>query len=207
MRTLFDNDGKLMGFLNGFTDTFYLSVLWILCSIPIITIGASTTAYYSVMLKLVSGEESYIGRSFFKAFKDNFKVSTIVWIIMGIIGGIISFSVYIVYIAGKMGSDLFYMMPFYLVTFLVYMMTFNFAFPYIAKFIDSVGRTLYISLIFSARYAGYSIMVIVIDAAVIYLSFRLPLLIILFPVISGFCHGKVYRHIFDKIVSEKTEKE
>lgn len=205
MRTLFDNDGKLMRFLNMFTDILYLSILWIVCSIPIITVGASTAAYYSVMMKLVSGEESYIGRGFFKAFKENFKVATIVWIIMGLIGAFVAFSIYIVYVAGAMGSNLFYMLPFYFITLLIYLMTYNFVFPYIAKFYDTAGRCLYISLIYSTRYIGYSIMLIVVDGAVIFFAFQLPLLFILYPIISGFCHGKVYRHIFDKVIEGMTE--
>ena len=62
-------------------DFVILNLLWLLCSLPIITIGASTTALYSVMLKLVKNEEGYVVRGFLKAFRENFKQSTLIWLI------------------------------------------------------------------------------------------------------------------------------
>ena len=67
MGHILDYDGKFINFLNKATDTLIATLLWLVCSIPIITIGASTTAFYSVMLKLVKDEESYITKSFFKS--------------------------------------------------------------------------------------------------------------------------------------------
>ena len=60
-------------------DLLLLNILWIICSIPVITIGASTTALYSVTLKMVVSEEGYIVRDFRKAFVENFKQSTVIW--------------------------------------------------------------------------------------------------------------------------------
>ena len=53
MGHILDYDGKFINFSNKATDTLIATLLCLVCSIPIITIGASTTAYYSVMLKLV----------------------------------------------------------------------------------------------------------------------------------------------------------
>lgn len=67
----------------------FLNLLWIVCSIPIITIGASTTAMYSVMLKLVKNEEGYIVKGFLKAFKENFRQSTLMWLLYLVFGIVI----------------------------------------------------------------------------------------------------------------------
>lgn len=190
MKNIFDSEGKLMTFLDGFADVMVLAILWVICSLPIITVGASTTAFYSVMMKLVVGEESYVVRSFFKAFKENFKISTIVWLIMGTIGGLVCTSLYIVFNSSKVGSKLFYALPFYLLVLIIYTMTINFVFPYIAKFYDTVKRTLMISLIFSTRHFLQSILLIIIDVAIFIFAFKIPALFILFPLISGFFHAK-----------------
>jgi len=55
-----------------------LNILWFVCSLPIITIGPSTNALFSVMLKIASGESVSVLKVFFKAFKTNFKQSLIV---------------------------------------------------------------------------------------------------------------------------------
>ena len=63
-------------------DLLLLNFLCILCCIPIVTAGASITALYYVTLKMARDEESYIVRSFFRSFKQNFKQATIINIIM-----------------------------------------------------------------------------------------------------------------------------
>ena len=79
-------DNVIVRALNKICDMVCLNVLWLICCIPIITIGASTTALYTIMLKMVKNEEGYIFRGFFKAFKSNFKQSTIIWIILLLLG-------------------------------------------------------------------------------------------------------------------------
>mgnify|MGYP001030740935 CR=1 FL=1 len=81
---LFDN--PIMHAIGRIADFIILNILWVICSIPIITIGASTTALYTVMLKIVKNEEGYIARGFFKAFKENFRQSTAIWLVFLLLG-------------------------------------------------------------------------------------------------------------------------
>ena len=60
----------------------YLNLLWFICSLPIVTIGASTTALYYASLKLVREEDSSLTRQFFRSFRENFKQATVLWLIM-----------------------------------------------------------------------------------------------------------------------------
>lgn len=82
MRSLFDADGFLMKVLSKIADTVWLNILFLICSIPIFTIGASTTALYYVTFKTIKDEEGYITKDFFRSFKSNFKQSTIVWLVL-----------------------------------------------------------------------------------------------------------------------------
>ena len=125
---------------------------------------------------------------------------------MGTIGGLVCTSLYIVFNSSKVESKLFYALPFYLLVLIIYTMTINFVFPYIAKFYDTVKRTLMISLIFSTRHFLQSILLIIIDAAIFIFAFKIPALFILFPLISGFCHAKVYQKIFAKIIDARDEE-
>ena len=59
-----------------------LNVLWLVCCLPIVTIGASTTALYYTSFKIAKDEGSYITTMFFRSFKQNFKQATIIWLIM-----------------------------------------------------------------------------------------------------------------------------
>ena len=59
-----------------------LNILWLVCSLPIFTIGASTTALYYTSFKIAKTEGSYITTMFFRSFKQNFKQATVIWLIM-----------------------------------------------------------------------------------------------------------------------------
>ena len=67
-------------FVNRALDVLLLNLLWIVFSLPVITIGASTCAAFYVTMKMVDEEEGYVARMFVKAFKENFKQGTIMWL-------------------------------------------------------------------------------------------------------------------------------
>lgn len=63
-----------------------LNILWLICCLPIVTIGASTTALYYTSFKIAKDEGSFITTMFFRSFKQNFKQATIIWMIMLVTG-------------------------------------------------------------------------------------------------------------------------
>lgn len=65
--------GSLKRFLTDLFDLMALEILWIVCSVPVITVGPATSALYSVMLKVVREEPAATFTEFFKAFKENFR--------------------------------------------------------------------------------------------------------------------------------------
>ena len=78
---LFNINSSFFKFINKLLDVLLLNLLWILCSLPVVTIGAATCAAFSVTLKMVDDEEGYIGKAFFKEFKKKFKQGTLMWMI------------------------------------------------------------------------------------------------------------------------------
>lgn len=66
-----------MNLFSRIVDLLLLNFLFVLTSLPVLTMGASLTALFSVTLKLVKNEESYVSRDYFRAFKKNFRQATI----------------------------------------------------------------------------------------------------------------------------------
>ncbi|MCD8022732.1 MAG: YesL family protein [Lachnospiraceae bacterium] len=81
MSTLFNMDNPFWRSLGRLADLMILNLIFIVCCIPIFTIGASLTALSYVTLKLHDGDEGYITRNFFKSFRQNFKQATLMWLI------------------------------------------------------------------------------------------------------------------------------
>ena len=76
----------------------YLNLLWFICSIPIVTLGAATTALYYTTLKIARDEEeTSLTRMFFRSFRENFRQSTVLWLILLAVGVFLAGDGYILY--------------------------------------------------------------------------------------------------------------
>lgn len=93
---MFGIDSKLYEIVSGIADLIILNVLFVICSLPIVTIGASTTALLGVTKKMADNKEGYIIKTYFKIFRENFKQSTIMWLILLILTIIPTIDLYIV---------------------------------------------------------------------------------------------------------------
>ena len=82
MRRLLDIDNPVIRFFIKIFDCMVLSVLWLVFSLPVITMGAASTALYSAVYHHIVKDESYLWKSFWGAFRDNFKRSTLAWLPM-----------------------------------------------------------------------------------------------------------------------------
>jgi uncharacterized membrane protein YesL len=85
MNNFFNMDNKFFTVLSKACDILFLSVVWALLCIPVITIGPATTAMYYVIVKVIRRERGYLFREFFKAFKSNFKYGAISGVILTVI--------------------------------------------------------------------------------------------------------------------------
>ena len=93
----FSYESKFSQLLLRLCYACYLNLLWFICSLPIFTIGASTTALYYTSLKIIRGEESYVGPTFFRAFRENFRQATQIWLILLGVGLFLGADGYILY--------------------------------------------------------------------------------------------------------------
>lgn len=81
MKNLFDPNGVLFQFLSRVGDMILLNFWFLVCCLPIVTIGASQAALYKVIMDMHYDQEGGMFKGFFKAFKENFKQATVVWIV------------------------------------------------------------------------------------------------------------------------------
>ena len=79
---IFSYESKISQALIKLCYSCWLNILWVVCSIPIFTMGAATTALYDVSLKIVRDEETSLTRQFFKSFRSNFRQATVLWMIL-----------------------------------------------------------------------------------------------------------------------------
>lgn len=105
MARFFSQEGFLWRSLNLVTDIFALSVLWLLCSLPLITLGAATTALYDCVVRCIRYKQEGVYSRFFRTFRAELKISlptTLLW--AGLIALLLLLVRYLRYLGGFYGT-------------------------------------------------------------------------------------------------------
>lgn len=209
----FNYDNPVWRFIGKFFDVMILNLLWIACSLPIVTMGASTTAVYYVTLKLVRDEEGSTIKSFFKSFRENFKQATIIWLILLVVGAVIGFDLYFFLVVQTTASTFRnVMLSVFIAVAVIYLGITLFVFPLQCRFYNPVRRTLFNALFMSVRHFLHTLGMLVMDAAVpMFALFVVPLLqpfllLFGFPLLAFF-NSYIFVRIFDKYMPPKEEEE
>ena len=82
MSNFFNLDNPFFQTMSKVFDLILVSVLWVFCCFPVITIGPATAALYYVVAKVVRRERGYVYKEFFRAFKENFITGTVYTIVL-----------------------------------------------------------------------------------------------------------------------------
>ena len=200
MGRLFDLDSPLMRFLNLVGDLLILNFLVLICCIPIITIGASCTGMYYVLLKIVRGEEGYLVKGFFKSFKQNFKQATILWLIM-----LLVILVYIGDFCIFRYSGLTFPKVLVVVILsiaLVLMMVVVYVFPVLSRFDNTIRNTLKNAFCMAVLNLPKTLLLILLQAVpivVLYFSSYATIFVIMFGIsLPAYCSAHLLSGIFKK---------
>ena len=80
MRWKLNLDSPLMRGVDIASELVFLNILWILTSLPVVTIGASTAAMYRVVLDMHLQTDGSNAKRYFRAWKENWKQATMLWL-------------------------------------------------------------------------------------------------------------------------------
>ena len=181
----------------------YLNLLWLICCIPIVTIGASTTALYYTSLKIVRGEDHALGHMFFRSFRENFRQSTVLWLILLATGLFLAGDGYLAYRlrAASTGAPAVLwtlILALIIGAAVVYVIVLLFVFPLVASVSNTNWAMLKNSFFIGARYLFCTILVFVVHFAMFFavVSIFTPLFLLgegLCALISSYLMSNVLR--------------
>lgn len=213
MGRLFDLDSPVIIFLERMLDLAILSVLWLICCIPIVTIASSTSALYYVTLKMVKDEDSGIIKSFFHAFKDNF-IQGIPQTVIFLLGGA---ALYLNYrIISPICGD---WLPFFRFLFAVlagyYLCTMFYTFPLQAQFANTVLNTLRDAFALAIQNPINSLIILLINLIpfgvfMLALNFFvqvLPFWFLLAPGVIAYLCSRRFSKLFAPIIEDKQKSQ
>lgn len=205
MSRFFDLDNAFYRFMTKVCNVCILSLLWLVCSLPVFTIGASTAAVNAVMLRMVKDEEGYLFRSFFKALVQNYKQATIIWLLF--LAGFIVIGCDVIFFTrvgiwpGILGAGLFFSVL------LLLILTLIVVFHHLAWYAQPLKITIVNSVRMALGYLPYSISLLVLMAVMgygIYVSVPLMIIFFFFGMgIFSYISAYLWRRVFDKLENEK----
>ena len=208
MSRFFNPDNPVMEFIAKIFDLVILNLIFIFSCVPIITIGASTSALSYVTLKMVRGEDPYIWRNFWKSFRQNFKQGTLVWIFSILIFIFLGMDFYII---NSQNTSLFAVVRILLwIVCAAALSVFLYVFPVISHFACTTKQALKNALLMTFGHLPYTLMMLALAGLLLFLCSSSSKLFAMIVVLSGICGFSVvsfvYSIMFDRIF-QKYESE
>lgn len=207
---LFDPDSPIMSFLARVADLVILNVLWLLCCLPVVTAGASTTAMYHVARHLQEESTSSVTRDFFRSFKSDFRQATPVYLLLLIPTAAVVMNAWIL---SAQSSDVVpvYVRAIWMVSALMLTFVVSFVYPVMAYFDDTVWKTLRTAAVLAVAKLPRTVLISAINLLPIIMLFvSLPFFLrssIFWLLIGGsltaYLNMLILRPVFKKIIDER----
>lgn len=181
MRGFLRYDSFLNQTLRHLADCFCLSLLWALCCIPVITAGAATAALYYTVNKAVRKDCGGIWLSFWHSFRLNFKQSTLIWLLLLLMLGLLLGSCRVVlslYVAEKVPL---FAPVLLLVAGICVLLWAVYLFPHIATFECGTLQLIKNCQLLAAKHFGRSLLLLAVLAAEILALIFIPLGLLFVP--------------------------
>lgn len=194
MSEIFTTDNMVIRILNRIGDILILHFLWLLCSLPIVTIGASTTALYYTAMKAVKYEDGYVARRFFKSFKENFKQSTIIWLIMLFAGFLCGW-----YLSYSIETHKSVLTMFSTILTCVYVFILIYVFPLQSKFDNKITVTIRNAFLLSVKNFPWTLLMIVALGLIGLFSYFYTIVLFIVVICGAGVYGYLTAFIFNRV--------
>ncbi len=196
--SIFNYENGFMQTLGRICDCICLDLMWFVCCIPIITIGASSSAYYYAYNKVIRQRRSYVFKEFFHGFKINFKQGTLNWLmVLGLyLFLLLDCRILTLFSKEIKGSNVLLVIIIALIVFLTMWMLY--LFPYMARFENTgkmIRKNCAIIMVANAPWTFLLLLIFVVTVAGVLL---LPMLGIFIPIFYVALSNLILERIFRK---------
>lgn len=166
--------------LSALIDLLFAGILWLVCSLPIITLGAASTALYYAVVKCVRHNRGRLSSTFFSSFRQNFRQATLVWLLFLLYLLIGAADTYAIEQMGFGSDSVLYLFS------RIFLLLPGFLFPWIFAFISRFENTIKGSLQFCCwlmmRHLGRTLILALELALALLIVWLLPQI---FPLLPG----------------------
>lgn len=186
---------------NKMVDTLLLSFLWIVCCVPVVTVGAATCGLYYAYHKGIRQDNGHPYRAYFAAFKANFLRATGIWLAVFVFLGLSLFTCYcLVAMRGMIPmAGIFSAMGNVIVGFVI--MWSLYLFPYLSRFENTAGNAMKNSAILTVANLLWSLLLLLLLAVGVILFVMKPFLLVVLVGVYLWVANLILERIFRRLMT------
>ena len=211
MNQFLDSNNPFFRFMGKVADVFLLNLMWVVCSLPIITAGAATTAAMYEGMRLARGEEGYVISRFWKSFRLNFKQATKIHVLFLAAGALLVFDMMVwMKLSGSLALA---MIAITTVIIIVYAVLVLYTYAVLARFENTIIATMKNALLLAI--ANFPITLLILAILAVYLVMNYIMILFNFLTVFiglgflAYLYGVLFNVAFRKFAPlfEKVSKE
>lgn len=208
MHNLFHYENPFIQFLVRVGDLMILNALFILCSLPVVTLGASLTAMHRVTQNMLFEQEEPLLKAFFRAFRQNFKQSTLAWLVelVVIVSLVCDVLLVMAYFDGGLAKAMYILVA---VLAILVAGVFSYLMPLIARYENGMRQQVYNAVVLAIIKLPKTVLLMLLNLLpVILLLISVPVFVqtLIFWVIIGFAFVSFLTSSILKPVFQQLEK-
>ncbi|MFU0827833.1 MAG: DUF624 domain-containing protein [Lachnoclostridium sp.] len=203
MSNFFNVDNAFFTAINKFVDLIVISLVWLICCIPIFTIGPATASLYYAVVKVIRRDRGYLVREFFRSFKMNFKVGTISGILLTLLYFILFFDRK--FAAALEDNQRVIMLSIFNVMLLMLFCTTLYIFPVLSRFSVGVKQLFKTSFFIAIRHLPTTILMAIITIALMLGTYIMPIALIISPALCTLLISLLLERVLKKYMPPKSE--
>lgn len=200
---IFNLEGGVMRTLSKFTDCIFISLMFLLCCLPVVTAGTAAVSMYYTVYKVVRHDRGYIFREYVSAFRDNLKQTVPVWLLVLAIGAMFGADLYVVARFTVEGSPLRMLSSVFFAGLTILAAWASYLFPYMARFENTRKHSMKNAAIMAIVHLPTTIFVLMLTVASALLIYITPPVILLLPAVCVWIQSFLLERVFRKYMSEE----
>lgn len=206
LNRIFNVDNVVFRTVDKIGKIFMLNLFWLVFSLPVVTMGAATTALIYSSMKVQTGE-GYWYTNFWKSFKENLKQATVIFLLYLVLG---AFLIVDFMLGGQTRGPLGVMIQGAAgIIFVPYFLSLLYVFGVQSRFVNPVKATIRYAFFMSLKNFKYTLQMAILVIFFIWINttvlfFNFITLIYGFG-LMGYFFASYYRKTFDKYLDHSYE--
>lgn len=210
MNAIFNLNNPFFQFMGKVFDLLILNMLWLICCIPIVTIGPATTAMYYVTMKIVNDEYAGVAKPFFHSFKQNFFQGLVLTLIFIVTAVVLFFDYRFCLLFEGIAEKI--MIGAFIFFGVVYLVIVSYTFPLLSQYTNTIGGTIKNALFIALTKVGTALEIVLLNLAPILIIYFfpettgwiIPILLFLAPAFLAFANSMLFKKLFAAFIKMQT---